>query len=424
MKIKAFRVWTSVLLLGLVGLFAWTIENMYFNVYLYNEISTDPGYIAAMVSASAIVATLTTLFMGPLSDRVGKRKLFICAGYILWGLSTAAFGFVTKENAAKLFPAASAAASAAVMVVALDCIMTFFGSTANDAAFNAYITDSFENEKRGKVEAVLAVLPLLSMLVIFGLFDGMTKNGQWKQFFLIFGILVTAVGLLALFLVPESEITPQRKPFIGQLMYGFRPSVWKKEQKLYLSMLAMCIFSIAVQVFFPYLIIYMQKYLGFENYAVALGIVLIAASVVSVACGKWIDKAGKLRFVLPAAGIMLIGLIGMYFLRSMLTVILAGIVMMSGYMLVTAALNAEIRDQTPEGKAGHFQGVRMVFSVMIPMIIGPAIGAAVIRGSALTYEELGEIKTVPTPAIFLAAAITLLFVLIPVIFMKRREKEC
>lgn len=424
MKTSSFRLWTSVLLLGLVGQFAWTIENMYFNVYLYNEISTDPGYIAAMVSASAIVATLTTLLMGPLSDRLGKRKLFICGGYILWGISTAAFGFVTKENAARLFPAVGGAAAAAVMVVVLDCVMTFFGSTANDAAFNAYITDSFENEKRGKVEGVLAILPLVSMLVIFGLFDGMTKNGEWQQFFLIFGVLVTAVGVIGLILMPESSIAPEKKPFMGQLLYGFRPSVWKAEGKLYLSLVAMCIFSIAVQVFFPYLIIYIQKYLGFEDYAIVLGVVLIVSSVVSVLCGKLIDRVGKMRFVLPAAGVMLLGLIGMYFLRGMIPVILAGTVMMSGYMLVTAALNAEIRDQTPEGKAGHFQGVRMVFSVMIPMIIGPAIGAAVIKGSALTYEELGEIKTVPTPAIFLAAAVTLLLVLIPIALMKRRKEEC
>ena len=64
--------------------------------------------------------------------------------------------------------------------------MTFFGSTANDAAFNAYITDVTETENRGKVESILAILPLMSMLVIFGLFDGMTQKGQWKTFFLIF----------------------------------------------------------------------------------------------------------------------------------------------------------------------------------------------------------------------------------------------
>ena len=132
------RTWVSFLLIGLAGQFAWTIENMYFNVYLYNTISTDPNHIAAMVAASAAVATLTTLLMGALSDRVGKRKPFLCAGYLLWGVSTMAFGFITVENAARWFPTANAVATAALLVVVLDCVMTFFGSTANDAAFNAY----------------------------------------------------------------------------------------------------------------------------------------------------------------------------------------------------------------------------------------------------------------------------------------------
>ena len=64
----------TLILIGLFGQFAWTIENMYFNVFLYNTISTDPGYIAAMVGWSAAAATVTTLLMGALSDRVGKRK--------------------------------------------------------------------------------------------------------------------------------------------------------------------------------------------------------------------------------------------------------------------------------------------------------------------------------------------------------------
>ena len=177
---------------------------MYFNVFLYNTISTDPGYISAMVGWSAAAATLTTLLMGALSDRVGKRKLFICGGYLLWGVSTAAFGFVTVENAAKFFPA-HAVAAAAMMVVVLDCVMTFFGSTANDAAFNAYITDAVSEADRGKTESVLAILPLISMLVIFGAFDGMTQRGEWRKFFAIFGGLVTLTGLVGCFLIEEPE---------------------------------------------------------------------------------------------------------------------------------------------------------------------------------------------------------------------------
>ena len=175
------RRWTALILIGLFGQFAWTIENMYFNVYLYNTISEDPGYIAAMVGWSAAAATLTTLLMGALSDRLGKRRILIAGGYILWGLSTAAFGYVTKENAARLFPAANAVAAAAVCIVVLDCLMTFFGSTANDAAFNAWVTDVTNEHNRGKAESVLQILPLISMLVIFAAFDGLTQQGRWRE---------------------------------------------------------------------------------------------------------------------------------------------------------------------------------------------------------------------------------------------------
>lgn len=418
------RKWTALLLIGLTGQFAWTIENMYFNVFLYNTISTDPSYIAAMVAWSAAVATVTTLLVGAWSDRVGKRKAFLCAGYLLWGLSTAAFGFVTVENAHALFPAANAVTVAAAMVIVLDCVMTLFGSTANDAAFNAWVTDVTDRSNRARVESVLAVLPLISMLVIFGAFDGMTQQGHWKEFFGVFGLLITAVGVAALFLVQDAPAAARENAGLRALVYGLRPSVARAHSELYWSLCAFSLFSVAVQVFFPYLIIYIQNFLGIDNYAVVLGIVLLTASLVSVLFGRVIDRVGKLRFVLPAAGVMLAGLVGMFYARGMLAVTIAGIVMMSGYMLVTAALSANVRDWTPPDKAGHFQGIRMIFAVLLPMIIGPAIGSAVIRGSDSTYVELGVVKTVPTPSIFLAAAAVLLLVVIPVIILRRREHKC
>ncbi len=418
------RKWLGIVLIGLFGQFAWTIENMYFNVFLYNTISTDPGYIASMVAWSATVATLTTLLMGALSDRLGRRKAFIALGYVLWGVSTGFFGFITPENAARLFPGANAAAAAAILVVVLDCVMTFFGSTANDAAFNAYITDVTDQSNRGRVESVLAILPLIAMLVIFGLFDGLTQQGRWKEFFGIFGIAVSVVGLLSLGLLRDDEgLKPRKDSTFKNLLYGLRPGVVKESPELYLSFAAFCLFSIGVQVFFPYLIIYIQNYLGITDYALILGVVLILASVISVVSGRFIDSLGKLVFVFPAALIMLLGLLGMYFVRKPAGVMVAGTVMMGGYMMVSAALSANIRDWTPEGKVGHFQGIRMIFAVMLPMIIGPAIGAAVIRGSNSTYVELGQVKTVPTPGIYLAAGAVLLLSVLPILLLRRREKQ-
>lgn len=417
------RLWASFLLLGIMGQFAWTIENMYFNVFLYNTISTDPSYIAAMVAASAVVATLTTLFMGSLSDRFGKRKLFICGGYILWGLSTMAFGLISVQSAAAWFPALNAISTAAMMVVVMDCIMTFFGSTANDAAFNAYVTDVTNEKIRGKVESVLAVLPLVSMLIIFGGFDAMTKQGLWSRFFGIFGCLVTLTGVTSIFLIKDSKVEAKKEPFFKNLLAGFRPRIIRENPSLYLTLAAFCLFSCAVQIFFPYLIIYMQNYLMIDNYAVVLGAVLILASVISVIGGRFIDRAGKLNFVLPAAAVMFIGLFGMFFVRGAVFVIVAGTVMMGGYMLVTATLSASIRDFTPTDRVGEFQGIRMIFAVMLPMIIGPSIGAAVIKNSGSTYVELGIVKSVPTPAIFLASAAALLLIVIPIFILKRRAKD-
>ena len=55
MKKLSPRLWLSFILIGLMGQFAWTIENMYFNVFLYNTITTDPGAIAAMVAGGDVL---------------------------------------------------------------------------------------------------------------------------------------------------------------------------------------------------------------------------------------------------------------------------------------------------------------------------------------------------------------------------------
>ena len=417
------RVWASFLVIGLIGQFAWTIENMYFNVFLYNTISTNPDYIAVMVAASAIVATLTTLLVGALSDRLGRRKIFLVVGNLLWGGSLLAFGFVRVDLIASLFPYADAVATAAILVVVLDCVMTFFGSSSNDAGFNAYVTDTTSTENRARAESVLSILPLISMLIIFGVFDPMTRSGQWQLFFTIFGAAVSVSGILAIFLVKETRKPAAATPFLHDILYGFSPSVVRANKTLYITLCTFCLFSVSVQVFMPYFIIYMQNYLGFDNYAIVLGIVLIAASAASVAAGRFIDKVGKLRFLLPAAAVMFAGLIALYFTRAFVPVIIAGIVMMSGYMIVTATLSAMIRDYTPVGKVGHFQGIRMVFAVLLPMVIGPAIGSWAIKNSDSTHIDLGVTKHVPTPSIFLASGVVLLMILIPLWFLKRRPQE-
>ena len=82
MKTKlSSRFCLALVMCSLIGQVAWVVENMYLNVFIYKMFAASAADISLMVSASAVAATVTTIFMGSLSDKVGKRKVFICAGH-------------------------------------------------------------------------------------------------------------------------------------------------------------------------------------------------------------------------------------------------------------------------------------------------------------------------------------------------------
>ncbi|MBQ1212280.1 MAG: MFS transporter, partial [Clostridia bacterium] len=108
MKNKNRKFWLALTVFSLMGQIAWVVENMYFNVFIYKMFNASAADISLMVGASAVAAALTSVFMGALSDKIGKRKLFICAGYVAWGLSVFSFVLLKKETLTLLFPAASA----------------------------------------------------------------------------------------------------------------------------------------------------------------------------------------------------------------------------------------------------------------------------------------------------------------------------
>ncbi len=408
--------WLALIIIGLAGQIAWTIENMYFNTFMYHTISSDPGYIALMVSSSAVVATLTTLIMGALSDRLKRSKIFITAGYIIWAFTVLAFSWI-KPSA---FPSVRAAA---LTVVIMDSVMTFFGSTANDASFNAYITESVERKDRTKVEAVVQVLPMVSMLFVFGVMDGFTQRGMWSLFFAITAAIMLFSGILSIFLLDRDRcVKKDNVRLLDSLIFGFRKSTVKNNSSLYIALAAYAVTALSMQVFFPYLIIYMQTYLGFESeYVIILAVALVAASVFCIIGGRAADRMGRTKAALPMTGLMTGGLVMMAAARSLLFTIAAGTVMMSGYLLSVSIFSGMVRDYTPGGNEGEIQGIRMIFQVMLPMVIGPYIGALAIKGSNLTYVELGVEKTVPTPVIFLLAAAVELFAVIPVFILRKRE---
>lgn len=87
----------NIILFGFIGQVAWAVENNFFNTFLFSFGGTTKD-ISTMVAASAVVAVVTTFVMGTLSDKLGRRKVFICAGYVAWGITVMAFAFISREN--------------------------------------------------------------------------------------------------------------------------------------------------------------------------------------------------------------------------------------------------------------------------------------------------------------------------------------
>ena len=425
MKSKKF--YLALVIFSLVGQVAWVVENMYLNVFIYKMFHASASAISAMVSASAVAATVTTIFVGALSDKLGKRKLFICLGYILWGISIWSFALIRMDVINALFPAAASAAAVGVsLVIIMDCVMTFFGSSANDACFNAWLTDSTDATNRGKVEGINAMMPLVAILVVFGGFMSLDQDlpDTWTWIFGIIGSVVLVLGVAGFFLIEEKSIaTEDNQNYIKNIFYGFRPSVIRGNPKLYLALLAYGVFGIAINIFMPYLILYYSVSLGMENYVLIFAPAIILAAVFTALYGRVYDKKGFQAAVLPALGLLMAGFVVLYFCKTTVPVFIGSLLMMCGYLSGMAVFGAVLRDHTPENKAGMFQGQRIVGQVLIPGIIGPAIGAAVLRNAETIVNDDGTTSFIPNENIFLAAFIAACVIFLTLWPLFRKMKE-
>ncbi len=408
---KKAKFYLALVIFSLVGQVAWVVENMYLNVFIYKMFHASASDISLMVAASAIAATVTTLLIGALSDKIGKRKLFICGGYILWGISILGFAVIRMDIINALFPAAVSAASVGVsLVIILDCVMTFFGSSANDAAFNAWLTDATDETNRGKAEGINAMMPLVAILVVFGGFMSLNQDlpETWTVIFSVIGGVVFLLGVAGFFLIEDTGVkTEENSHYFQNIFYGFRPSVVKSNVRLYVTLLVLALFNISIQIFMPYLILYYTESLGLTNYVLIFAPAIIVSAAFTALYGRVYDNKGFQTAIIPTLVLLMAGYILLYFVRNTALVFIASLIMMCGYIGTGAVIGALIRDCTPQNKAGMFQGLRIVGQVLIPGIIGPAIGAWVLRNADTVVNSDGTTSFIPNENIFLAALIAI-----------------
>ena len=77
---------------------------------------------------------------------------------------------------------------------------------------------------------------------------------------------------------------------------------------------------------------------------------------------------------------------------------------------MTVAATAMFKNLEPQESRGRYEGVRMVFMVLIPMIVGPQIGSSLISACGIK------------PILYIVSGLVALFAYIPISVLLKDQK--
>ena len=187
--------------------------------------------------------------------------------------------------------------------------------------------------------------------------------------------------------------------------------------------------AVAYQVYVNYLFNIVEGTLKIKHYIIPVGIIMVVAAVGSVVISVAMDKKGKKNFYYPTIIAGIVGCVILWISKFLIgknedaltAVLIVGGILVIGVSLVMAGLfTASYRDYIPQGKEGLFQGCRMVMYVLVPMIIGPIVAQAIIKGA---NRGVASENIVYPMELFLGAAVIMLFCFIPAKIVRKNQPE-
>lgn len=404
--------------LGLLGQLCWHLENQWFNTFVYAKIGPYAWIISWMTAISAAATTFSTFFFGTMSDRMGKRRPFVFWGYILWGIFTVLFGmqeFIPPNNLV----------AAAVMVVATDALMSFFGSMGNDAGFNSWTTDITDETNRGQLGAVMAVQPVLAT-IIGSVLSGILINLMgYFAFFTVMGTLVAVAGGIGAFFMREGKknASPQNKQgFWKQFFSVFNFKTFVKNKELTWVFLIMTFYFICFNFYFVHVGNYFIYTLGFNEGTTGIiqGIGLGLAVLATVPAISFINRGKHAAIIAAGVFLTVAGLLVVSFCSAQIVFIGLGLMLVgAGYVLMLQTTTAWAKNLYPEDNRAQYEGVRIVFFVLIPMVVGPAIANLIIQRFGVPVVIDGNAGMAPSSTLFFAASLLTALTLFPTYMAQR-----
>jgi MFS family permease len=107
--------------------------------------------------------------------------------------------------------------------------------------------------------------------------------------------------------------------------------------------------------------------------------------------------------------------------RSLPLLSLTGLLWQAFSVAMSIASVAWLKDLLPEQSRGKFLGIRMIFWIAIPMVIGPWIGSTLIQTFGIPTISNGQAGFIPPPIIFQVGSIISLLALVPLAFVNDKK---
>lgn len=385
----------------------WTVENLWINLYWARNVDPHAFYISLMVAITAVVGVITQIIFGGISDaspRLRKghgRSYFILVGSIMGGISMCLFP-VTRL----LTPIWLAVTYACVV----DTMITFFGDQTTPTRI-ALLADTTKPMERGKVNALLSIPAGIGSIVVV-VFSGYLMEMFGDDFvFYLGGVGLTLCGLTCYFLVEEPHSEPTQQSWKANVKQTFELGSVKEHPDIYILLGYIALNSFGVQIYSPYLFIYLQNTLLLDGITLTLGLgAIMGFAVLGLPAGVLADKYGRKRILSVCVPLQGVCIACVFFIRPGMFV---GMVLLAGMGQAFAvaggiAVNAWLADIVPEKRRGALLTYIIVAGV-ITMTPGSLFGAYL----ADTYASAPGVYS---PLIFLFGGI---FIFLSVFFVYR-----
>jgi MFS family permease len=247
-------------------------------------------------------------------------------------------------------------------------------------------------------------------------------------FFYALGGIVILVGLVGgLLLKDQAEIVVakvDRPSFFQEFKELFSLQTLKENKTLFILLIFIMIASIGMQVSFPYMIVYLENYVGVSKteFSIIGGAVMLGSAILAIPFGILADRWRKQLMIAIAIVLSSVGGILLSLVRTLPLLALTGLIWQAFSVASGIASVAWLKDLLPEESRGKFLGIRMIFWIAIPMVVGPAIGSWLIRNYGIATTLNGQAGFIPVPIIFQVGSLISLLALIPLFFIRKSER--